>query len=101
MTAWQGFLIKDVGSREEYEKAVQYAEALGVLRKEFRAKGCFFVSRMDQMGVYFRNQAQRRKQLMQQEGAGWAEWEWEWEWEYCGQEGRSVVSAFWGILNRA
>ena len=69
MTAWQGFLIKDVGSREEYEKAVQYAEALGVLRKEFRAKGCFFVSRMDQMGVYFRNQAQRRKQLMQQEGA--------------------------------
>ena len=63
MTAWKGFLIRDVGSREEYEKAVQYAEALGVLRKEFRSRGSFFVTRMDQMGVYFKNQALRRRQL--------------------------------------
>jgi transcription initiation factor TFIIH subunit 4 len=62
MTAWKGFLIKDVGSKEDYDKAVQYAEALGVLRKEFRSKGWFFVTRMDQMSVYFKNLAQRRRQ---------------------------------------
>lgn len=41
MTSWQGFLIKmePGGGREEYDKAVAYAEALGVLRKEFRSKG--------------------------------------------------------------
>lgn len=61
MTAWKGYLIKDVGSQQEYDKAVQYAEALGVLRKEFRSKGWFFVARMDQMGVYFKNQAARRR----------------------------------------
>lgn len=62
MTAWKGYLIRDVGSKEDYEKAVQYAEALGVLRKEFRSKGSFFVTRMDQMSVYFKNQAQRRRE---------------------------------------
>ena len=62
MTAWKGFLIRDVGSREEYDKAVQYAEALGVLKKEFRSKGSFFVTRMDQMSVYFKNQAQKRRE---------------------------------------
>ncbi len=62
MTAWKGFLIKDVGSQADYDKAVSYAEALGVLRKEFRAKGWFFVTRMDQIGVYFKNQATRRRQ---------------------------------------
>ena len=66
MTAWKGYLIRGLDSTEEYEKAVQYAEALGVLRKEFRSKGSFFVSRMDQMGVYFKNQAQRKKEMMQQ-----------------------------------
>jgi transcription initiation factor TFIIH subunit 4 len=62
MTAWKGYLIKDVGSQEEYDKAVQYAEALGVLRKEFRSKGWFFVTRMDQMKVYFNNISARKKQ---------------------------------------
>ena len=65
MTAWKGYLIKDVGSDQDYEKAVQYAEALGVLRKEFRSKRMFFVTRMDQMGVYFKNQALRRRQEQQ------------------------------------
>lgn len=62
MVANQGFLIKDVGSAEDYERAVRYAEALGVLKKEFRAKGWFFVSRMDQMSSYFKNLAARRKE---------------------------------------
>ncbi|KAK3703688.1 RNA polymerase II transcription factor B 52 kDa subunit [Vermiconidia calcicola] len=66
MTSWQGYLIKDVGDREAYEKAVAYAEALGVLRKDFRNKGWFFVSRMDQMGSYFRNLAVKRKAQQQQ-----------------------------------
>jgi transcription initiation factor TFIIH subunit 4 len=61
MTSWKGFMIRDVGSQEEYEKAVAYAEALGVLRKEFRSKRCFFVTRMDQMSAYFKSQAQKRK----------------------------------------
>ncbi len=62
MTAWKGYLIRDVGSQEDYEKAVQYAEALGVLRKEFRSKGWFFVTRMDQMSAYFKNQSARRRE---------------------------------------
>lgn len=68
MTSWQGFLIKmdPGGTKEEYDKAVKYAEALGVLRKEFRGKGWFFVSRMEQMGAYFRSQAVRKKQALQE-----------------------------------
>lgn len=62
MTAWRGYLIKDVGSQEDYDRAVQYAEALGILRKEFRTRGSFFVTRMEQMGVYFKNQAQKRRE---------------------------------------
>ena len=62
MTAWKGYLIRDVGGREEYAKAVAYAEALGVLRKQFESKGMFFVSRMDQMTGYFKNLAMRRRE---------------------------------------
>jgi transcription initiation factor TFIIH subunit 4 len=62
MTTHSGFLIKDVGSAEDYEKAVRYAEALGVLKKEFKNKGWFFVSRMDQMSAYFKNLAMRRRE---------------------------------------
>ncbi|KAF2487994.1 TFIIH and nucleotide excision repair factor 3 complexes subunit [Neohortaea acidophila] len=69
MTAWRGYLIRDVGSQEDYEKAVQYAEALGVLRKEFRSKGWFFVSRMDQMSGYFKNLAARRREAMAAQAA--------------------------------
>lgn len=64
MTAWRGFLIKDLATREEYEKAVAYAEALGVLRKEFPDRMSFFVSRMDQMSGYFKNQALKRKEAL-------------------------------------
>jgi transcription initiation factor TFIIH subunit 4 len=62
MTTFSGFLIKDLASEEDYEKAVAYAEALGVLRKEFRSKRMFFVSRMEQMGTYFKSVAARKKQ---------------------------------------
>ena len=65
MTSWKGYLIRDVGSRDDYAKAVQYADALGVLRKEFPSKGSFFVSRMDQMGAYFKAQAQRKKEAQE------------------------------------
>jgi len=70
MTAWKGYLIRDMGSVEEYDKAVQYAEALGVLRKEFKGKGAFFVSRMDQMAGYFRNQAVRKREAGAQNKGG-------------------------------
>lgn len=63
MEAHQGYLIKDVGGAEEYEKAVKYAEALGVLRERFDAKGWFFVSRMEQMGAYFKQVSQRRRAM--------------------------------------
>jgi transcription initiation factor TFIIH subunit 4 len=57
-----GFLIKDVGSAEDYERAVRYADALGVLKKEFRNKQWFFVSRMDQMSTYFKGLSARRRE---------------------------------------
>lgn len=63
MTAHQGFLIKDVGSVEDYEAAVKYAEALGVLKERFPARGWFFVSRMEQMGAYFKQQSARRREM--------------------------------------
>ncbi|KAK5701391.1 RNA polymerase II transcription factor B 52 kDa subunit [Elasticomyces elasticus] len=71
MISTPGFLIKDVGSPEDFEKAVAYAEALGVLKKSFGAAGgdgvgkgrqWFFVTRMDQMSGYFKAQAGRRKE---------------------------------------
>ncbi|KAI6790612.1 TFIIH and nucleotide excision repair factor 3 complexes subunit [Hortaea werneckii] len=71
MTATKGFLIYELANAEEYERAVKYAEALGVLRKEFRSRGSFFVSRMDQMKVYFRNvsaRKEREKEVKREEG---------------------------------
>jgi transcription initiation factor TFIIH subunit 4 len=62
MDVHSGFLIKDVGSAEDYERAVRYADALGVLKKEFRNKGWFFVSRMDQMSTYFKGLSARRRE---------------------------------------
>lgn len=62
MVANVGFLIKDVGSQEDYDKAVNYAEALGVLKETFPAKRWFFVSRMEQMASYFKNLNARRRE---------------------------------------
>ena len=62
MTAWKGYLIKDVGTEDDYLKAVAYAEAIGVLRKEFRSKRMLFVTRFEQMGTYFKNLSARKKQ---------------------------------------
>ena len=64
MTAHAGYLIKDVGGGEEYEQAVKYAEALGVLKERFDGRGWFFVSRMEQMGQYFRQVGAKRKREM-------------------------------------
>lgn len=65
MTAWRGYLIKELASKEDYDKAVQYADALGILRKEFPDKRSFFVTRMEQMSGYFKNQVQRKKEAAQ------------------------------------
>ncbi|KAK1055220.1 RNA polymerase II transcription factor B 52 kDa subunit [Friedmanniomyces endolithicus] len=62
MVSHRGYLIRDVGTAEEYDRAVRYAEALGVLRKEFRSRGSFFVTRMDQMSGYFKGQAARKRE---------------------------------------
>ncbi|KAF2725111.1 transcription factor Tfb2 [Polychaeton citri CBS 116435] len=61
MEATRGFLIRDVGSREEFDKAVDYARALGVLVKVFPGKGKFFVERMDQMKTYFMRRTEERR----------------------------------------
>lgn len=62
MESTPGFLIRDVGSQEEYEKAVEYASTLSVLVKEFPKKRWFFVTRMDQMQLYFKQSAIKRKE---------------------------------------
>jgi transcription initiation factor TFIIH subunit 4 len=69
MTTWKGYYIKmdAKSSFEEYLKAVEYAEALGVLRQRFDAKRSFFVGRMDQMASYFKLAAERRRR--EREGA--------------------------------
>lgn len=74
MTAWEGYWIKDVGgSMEDYDKAVQYAEALGILIRDFRSKRCFFVSRMEQLILYFGAQVARRKKAQEEAKAAAAE----------------------------
>nr|POE50752.1 rna polymerase ii transcription factor b subunit 2 [Quercus suber] len=62
MDATPGFLIKDLASKDEYLKAVAYAEALGVLKHEFPKNGWFFVTRMDQMKGFFAALATKRKE---------------------------------------
>lgn len=62
MKSTKGYLIRDVGTEDDYTKAVQYAEALGILVKEFRHRRAFFVTRMEQMSAYFKAQAQRKRE---------------------------------------
>ena len=72
MKSNKGYLIRDVGNEDDYVKASQYAEALGILIKEFPAKKAFFVTRMEQMSAYFKAQAQRKKEARElaQNGSG-------------------------------
>lgn len=72
MTTWKGFYIKDCGTEEEYTKAVEYAEALGVLRQRFDSKRSFFVGRMDQMQGYFRQAAEKKRREREGGAAGTA-----------------------------
>ena len=62
MTATQGFLIRDLGTKEEYEKAVTHADTIGVLVWRNDDKSWFFVTKFDQMQQYFRAAAQRKKE---------------------------------------
>ncbi|KAF2153764.1 putative TFIIH and nucleotide excision repair factor 3 complexes subunit [Myriangium duriaei CBS 260.36] len=68
MKATPGFLIRDVGTSAEYERAVKHAETLGVLIWRDDAKGWFFVNRFEQVQQYFRAEALRKKELAS--GAG-------------------------------
>ncbi|KAH9826424.1 RNA polymerase II transcription factor B subunit 2 [Teratosphaeria destructans] len=61
MTSTPGFLIRDVGGPDDFDRAVAYAEALGILRSTFPRRGWFFVTRMEQMQAWFRTQAARKK----------------------------------------
>lgn len=62
MRATPGFLIRDVGSTDEYERAVRHAETLGVLVWRDDAKGWFFVNRFEQIQQYFRAEGARKKE---------------------------------------
>lgn len=62
MQATPGFLIRDVGTQEEYLKAVAHAETIGVSKWRNDAKGLFFVTKFDQMQQYFRAVAQRKRE---------------------------------------
>ncbi|KAK4493656.1 hypothetical protein PRZ48_014841 [Zasmidium cellare] len=66
MESVKGYLIRDVGSMEDYDRAVKFARDLNVLVKEFRSKGSFFVTRMDQMGLYFKDVAAKKKAAKEQ-----------------------------------
>jgi transcription initiation factor TFIIH subunit 4 len=62
MKATPGYLIRDVGTQEEYLKAVQHADTIGVLTWQNDAKGMFFVTKFDQMQQYFKAIARRRRE---------------------------------------
>lgn len=70
MTATAGFLIRDMGSREEYDKAVTHADTIGVLVWRHDEKWWFFVTKFDQMQQYFRAAAQRKKEAAEGSGSG-------------------------------
>lgn len=66
MKATPGFLIKEIGTADEYEKAVTYADTIGVLVWRDDKGGRFFVTKFDQMQQYFRAANARRRE----DGAG-------------------------------
>lgn len=70
MAATPGFLIRDMGSKEEYEKAVTHADTIGVLVWRSDDKMWFFVTKFDQMQQYFRALAQRKKEAAEMSGTG-------------------------------
>jgi len=59
-----GYTIWDVGTIEEYDRAVKHAETLGVLIWQDRNKGKFFVSRFEQIQQYFKNEALKKKERL-------------------------------------
>lgn len=55
-----GYLMRDFGSDAEYRDVLQYAEALGVLTKNFPDGKCFFVSHVEQISAYLRQRKEGR-----------------------------------------
>jgi transcription initiation factor TFIIH subunit 4 len=70
MRATPGFLIRDVGTQDDYLKAVTHADTIGVLTWRNDAKGMFFVTKFDQMQQYFRAAAARRREEGGVSGSG-------------------------------
>jgi len=68
MRTTPGFLIRDVGTPDEYERAVKHAETLGVLVWRDDRKGWFFVNRFEQVQQYFKNESQKRKEVTEAGG---------------------------------
>ena len=64
MRATNGFLIRDVGTQDEYERAAKHAETLGVLVWRDDKRGWFFVTRFEQIQQYFKNETQRKKERL-------------------------------------
>ncbi|KAG9674765.1 transcription factor Tfb2, partial [Aureobasidium melanogenum] len=62
MKATPGYLIREVGTQEEYLRAVQHADTIGVLIWQNDSKGIFFVTKFDQMQQYFKAIARRRRE---------------------------------------
>ena len=64
MRTSQGFTIWDVGTIDDYDRAVKHAETLGILIWQDRNKGKFFVSRFEQIQQYFKNEALKKKERL-------------------------------------
>ncbi|KAL1311280.1 hypothetical protein AAFC00_001466 [Neodothiora populina] len=62
MAATPGYLIREMATRDEYQKAVLHADTIGVLVWKSDEKMWFFVTKFDQMQHYFRAIAQRKKE---------------------------------------
>ncbi|KAF2859907.1 transcription factor Tfb2 [Piedraia hortae CBS 480.64] len=70
MVTNSGYLIRDCGSEQDFNKAVEYADKLGVLKKTFKTRGSFFVTRMDQMQEYFKAEARNKKEAERKKTGG-------------------------------
>ena len=60
MKATPGFLLKEFVSASEYENCRKYAEEIGVLIWRDDKKRMFFVSRLEQVAAFFKNNKSKK-----------------------------------------
>lgn len=72
MKTTQGYLIRDMGTQDEYEKAALHADTLGILVWKDDRKGWIFVSRFEQMKQFFDTQKHRRREAAEAAGVSGA-----------------------------